>query len=186
MSGTVALTGGAGERLFQALGQPPSAELARSLPTRMEAADLEALAALADEMRTRAGWGVAFWQVDGRFHRRLVASSGNLLALTLVDLYWNVKASLYESGFPLQERASAAALAAAHVAVVTALRDGDGELAARRLSTHHEEAERRFHGWVASHAGDGGASAVGGEAYRAAVQMALLLPPGVSGVTGDG
>jgi DNA-binding FadR family transcriptional regulator len=155
-----------------AVWRPIEAELARTFVARLDTSDLAALEALAGEIQRLAARGRPWWREDSRFHRRFVAATGNLLALTLVDLHWNIKAGLYEAGFPIQEPEDAPAVARAHLDVARALRDRDGERAARLLSAHHEEAERRFRSWLASHPeGDADEGA-----YRAALQAALLLP----------
>lgn len=155
-----------------AIWRPVEADLARALATRLDERDLAALGALAGQMQQHAARGRPYWREDGMFHRRLVAATGNLLALTLVDVYWNLKAELYEAGFPGHAPADAVPVANAHADVVAALTARDAPRAAALLTAHHQETERRFRHWMASHP-DGEAE---GGAYRAALQAALLLP----------
>ena len=127
-----------------AVWRPAEAELALQLPQRLNPEDLNTLSELADRMAWRASRGETFWVEDGEFHRRLVAASGNAIALALVDLYWGVKETLYASGFPLHAAADAPLVAQAHVEIVAALRRGVGAEVVRLLQAHYGEAERRF------------------------------------------
>ena len=134
-----------------AVWRPAEAALAIGLPTRLSTRDLSALEKLAARMKCRAARSQPFWSEDGEFHRRLVAASGNAIALALVDLYWGIKEALYSSGFPLHAAQDAEAVAEAHGQIVAALRAGDGHRVARLLHDHHAEAERRFASWLSAH-----------------------------------
>lgn len=153
-----------------AVWRPAEAELALSLSERLEARDIDALARLAQRMRRRAARGEPFSAEDADFHRRMIAATGNLFALALVDLYWNVKQRLYESGFPRHRATDAPAIAQAHVLLVEALRTGDGERVSRLLREHHEDTDRRFAAWIAEHGDDPVVDTAG------AVRAALLRP----------
>ena len=150
------------------------ADLALTLPKRLDAADLAALGELADRMAWRTSRGESFWAEDGEFHRRLVAVSGNMVALALVDLFWGVKEALYRSGVPWVSTADAAAIAAAHGAIVAALRRGNRPETSQLLRAHHDESERRFTAWQAAQTSSQAGSEA--QAVQAAVQAALLWP----------
>ncbi|MGH2353872.1 MAG: FadR/GntR family transcriptional regulator, partial [Chloroflexota bacterium] len=150
------------------------ADLVRGLAGRLAERDLVALDELADRMRWRASRGQSFPAEDGEFHRRIAAASGNLVALALVDLYWAIKAALYDGGLAHLDPKDAPSVAAAHGRLVDALRRGDGELAGHVLRAHHEESERRFTAWLAAH--DEGATDGVNSAVAATIQAALLWP----------
>lgn len=145
-------------------------ELAGALPER----DLAALAELADRMRWRAGRGEIFAAEDREFHRRLLACSGNLVALAIADLHLNVVVEMYQHGLPMPDEEELHRVAAAHGEVVGALRRGDGAAAARIMDEHYDLSERRITAWLARQADDPATADAG--SVRAAVQAALLWP----------
>ncbi|MBI3974267.1 MAG: FadR family transcriptional regulator [Chloroflexi bacterium] len=149
------------------------ADIVAGLAGRLGERDLTTLGELADRMRWRAGRGERFAAEDGEFHRRLVAASGNLVALALIDLYWNVMEALYARGLPGPAPADAPGVAEAHVRLVAALRQGDGAAAARTLRASHDESQNRFSSWMES---EGDPAATRQRAIQAAVQAALLWP----------
>ena len=151
------------------------ASLAGKLPER----DLRVLEDLADRMRWRAGRGEIFPREDGEFHRRLLAHTGNLVALAMGDLYMSLIEEMYERGLPKPDGEELPQAADAHGEIVAALRRGDGEAATRVMRAHHDLSEQRIRSWVASQEAD--PASEGAAAVRAAVQAALLWPgPGVS------
>jgi DNA-binding FadR family transcriptional regulator len=153
-------------------------ELVRGLAGRADPRDLDALDDVVARMRQREARGELFGAEDREFHLRLTATSGNQLALALVDLFWGLMEALYERGFPPPTSAEGD-VAGAHAAIVEALRQGDGATAAEVLRTRHETSQARFARWQAEHAGsldadgspDGPAIAV-----HQAMQAALLWP----------
>jgi DNA-binding FadR family transcriptional regulator len=157
------------------------ADIAGALAGRLGEDDLAALEELVDRMRWRAGRGQLFAAEDGEFHRRLVAASGNLVTLTLVDLYWRLIEALYERGLPRVSPGDAPAVAAAHAQVVEALRCGDSERASRTLRDSHDESQRRFERWLTAASGATGATAPGEpQATRGA---SVYRAPGAPGTT---
>jgi len=151
-------------------------EVAVAAAERMTEADLAALDALVEQMRLRVARGEAkIGAEDAAFHRRIVAASGNLIALALVELFWNVMQTLYARGFPRAAASDLPAVIDTHAEIVAALRRGDGPEASRLLrGPHHTEIERRFAAWPAAHAAGSTPDGVGD--VRAAVQAALLWP----------
>ena len=101
------------------------------------------LEALVDRMRWRASRGEPFPAEDAEFHRRLVAGSGNLVALALIDLYFGVIEVLYQHGFPGPAVTDLPAVAEGHAEIVAALRRGDGHAASHALRTAHNDESRR-------------------------------------------
>ena len=164
------------------------ADIAADLAGKLSEDDLGALEELVDRMRWRAARGQLFAAEDGEFHRRLVAASGNLVTLTLVDLYWRLIEALYERGMPRVSPTEAPAVAEAHAQVVEALRRGDADAASRTLRASHDESQGRFRRWLtAASATDAGAEAgkdtsrataehPRSDVIQAAVRAALLVP----------
>ena len=101
-------------------------DLVASLAGRLSERDLAVLEDLAQRMEWRAGRGEVFPTEDGEFHRRLLAHSGNLVALALVDLYMGVVQEMYEHGLPRPDGEELPRSAEAHGEIVAALRRGDG------------------------------------------------------------
>jgi DNA-binding FadR family transcriptional regulator len=133
--------------------------------------------------------GTNFPTEDRAFHRLVVIASGNQVALSLVDLFWDVMDAVYRSGFPGPSAFDAPAVVEAHAEIVAALRRRDGSAAQGALRRHLEEAERRFTTWQQIH--DIGSD----ERVTRSVQAALLglahgatAMPSTSAVpaTGDG
>lgn len=154
-------------------------ELVAHLAGRLPAADLAALDDLADRMRWRASRGETFGAEDGEFHRRLLACTGNLVALALADLYLTVVAEMYQRGLPRPVGDELTRAAAAHGEIAGALRRGDGAGAAAVMRAHHDLSERRISAWAARSQDSPGGPADG--ALRGAIQAALLWPgPGES------
>src|SRR5262249_6222897 len=108
---------------------------------------------------------------DGEFHRRLIAASGNLVALALVDLFWGVKETLYSGGFP-RPKGPSLVVAESHRLILEALRAGDGQEAGRRVAEHHSYAKRYFTESLQAESNETG-SAVNSP-FEALVQLALL------------
>jgi DNA-binding FadR family transcriptional regulator len=133
--------------------------------------DLAALADLVDRMRWRASRGELFVIEDGEFHRRLLASSGNLIALTLVDLHLGVIEEAYSRGLPGPEDPQR--VAAAHAEILDALRAGDGPRAAAAMRAHHDSSQERVQAWAAAQAD---LLAPATNPLNAAVHAALLWP----------
>jgi DNA-binding FadR family transcriptional regulator len=148
------------------------ADVAAELAGHLSGRDLAALEDLVARMRWRAARGEQFAAEDGEFHRRILACSGNLVALTLVDLYLDVVDEMYRHGLPTPAPADRPAIAAAHGLILDALRTGDGAAAARETRDHHGQAEQRILRWMEGRGERGG----GGAAAREAVQAALLWP----------
>jgi GntR family transcriptional regulator, transcriptional repressor for pyruvate dehydrogenase complex len=160
-----------------AVRRSAEADLVGSLAGTLGERDLAALDELADRMRWRASRRQAFPAEDGEFHRRLLACSGNMVALALVDLYFKVVEEMYQRGLPKPAEDELMCAADAHVAIAAALRHGNGAAAAHQMRAHHDYAESRIGEWIAAHE-----STSSGGAARAALQAALLWPgPGASG-----
>ncbi|HVG98204.1 MAG TPA: FCD domain-containing protein [Chloroflexota bacterium] len=157
-----------------AVRRAAESRLVGTLVGTLAEADLAVLEELADRMRWRAGRGEVFAAEDAEFHRRLLACTGNLVALALADLYLNVVREMYQRGLPRPEGEELPAAAAAHGDIVAALRRGDGAEAARVMDAHHDLSEKRIRAWMERQAG--GADAAGAGAVRDAVQAALLWP----------
>jgi DNA-binding FadR family transcriptional regulator len=149
-------------------------DLVASLAGRLSARDLAVLEDLAQRMEWRASRGDVFPAEDGEFHRRLLAHSGNLVALALVDLYMGVVQEMYEHGLPRPDGEELPRTAAAHGEIVAALRRGAGAAAARIMRAHHDLSENRISAWAAQHEDD--PTSADATALRAAVQAALLWP----------
>jgi DNA-binding FadR family transcriptional regulator len=146
-------------------------EIADTLTER----DLDTLDELADRMRWRASRGEPYPAEDAEFHRRLVAASGNLVALALIDLYFGVITVLYQHGFPGPSAAALPVVAQGHAEIVAALRRGDSKAAAHALRTsHNDEARQRLTAWRDAHPAP--ADANGLHPIQAAIQSALLWP----------
>ena len=143
------------------------------LAGRFDATDLAVIQDLADRMSWRAERGQSFSTEDAEFHRRLLAAGGNRLALALVDLHWRVIRALHDQGLPGPSVEDAPAVAAAHQRIVCALRDGDSEAVRRELHHSHDEAEQRYHTWLAGKSQDAEERR---RVIRAAIQSALLWP----------
>jgi len=119
------------------------ADVVPGLAGKLSAKDFDVLQELADRMAWRASRREPFYREDGEFHRRLIAASGNLVALALVDLFWGVKETLYDSGFP-GPRGPSQVVADSHREILQALRAGDGPEAGRRVAQHHSHAKRYY------------------------------------------
>ena len=91
-----------------AVRRAAESRLVGTLVGTLAEADLAALEELADRMRWRAGRGEVFAAEDAEFHRRLLACTGNLVALALADLYLNVVREMYQRGLPRPEGEGAA------------------------------------------------------------------------------
>ena len=164
-----------------AIRRSAEADIVAALAGRLTPPDLAALDELVDRMRWRAARGQSYAAEDGEFHRRIAAASGNSYALVLVDIHWAVKAAMYERGLATPAASDQPTFAEAHASIVEALRSGDGAEAARRLRAHHDESERRFTAWLASHSPGDAPDSAG--ATDSALLRALLWPgPG----RGDG
>ncbi|HEY8744928.1 MAG TPA: FCD domain-containing protein, partial [Chloroflexota bacterium] len=99
-------------------------DLIAGVAGRLSTDDLTALEELVDRMRWRAARGEVFSAEDSEFHRRLIAASGNLVALALVDLYFKLMDALYQQGLPYPQSPALSTVAEAHGAILTALRLG--------------------------------------------------------------
>src|SRR5688500_6949190 len=155
-----------------AVRRATEAELVGALAGKLSARDLAVLDDLASRMNWRASRCEVFAQEDGEFHRRLLAHSGNLVALALVDLYMGLVQEMYEHGLPKPDEEEMPRAAAAHGEVVAALRCGDAEAARRVMRAHHDLSETRIRAWVESHEADAGSA--GAADLRAALSAALL------------
>jgi DNA-binding FadR family transcriptional regulator len=149
-------------------------DLVASLAGKLAERDLGVLEELADRMRWRASRGEIFPREDGEFHRRLLAHTGNLVALALGDIYMTLIEELYERGLPKPDSEELPKAAEAHGEIVAALRRGDGEAATRVMRAHHDLSEQRIRAWVSTH--ENYPASEGAAAVRAAVQAALLWP----------
>ena len=147
-------------------------ELVGSLAGRLSEPDLAVLEDLAARMNWRASRGEVFAQEDGEFHRRLLAHSGNMVALALVDMYMGLVQTMYEHGLPKPDAEEMPRAAAAHGEIVDALRRGDGEAARRVMRAHHDLSETRISAWVLAQ--EDGVGAPGATDLRAALSAALL------------
>jgi DNA-binding FadR family transcriptional regulator len=151
-------------------------DLVCGLAGQLSPQDLTILEDLVDRMRWRAGRGEMFAREDGEFHRRLVAASGNLVALALLDLYWGVMEALYERGFPGAPADQLARIADNHGRIVAALRRNDAAEAGAVTRSHHDEAEQRCRAWLAEHQPGNEVGEDGKPPLESAVMAALLWP----------
>jgi DNA-binding FadR family transcriptional regulator len=119
------------------------ADVVPGLAGKLSSKDFDVLGELADRMKWRAARREPFYREDGEFHRRLIAASGNLVALALVDLFWGAKETLYDSGFP-PPKGRSQVVADSHWQILRALRAGDGPEAGRRVAEHHSHAKRYY------------------------------------------
>jgi DNA-binding FadR family transcriptional regulator len=145
--------------------------LVQTVVGKLTERDFEILGDLADRMCWRASRGEPYYYEDGEFHRRLTAVSGNLVALALVDLFWGVKETLYNSGFP-RPSGNAMPVAESHRQILEALRAGDGDQAARRMREHHSYGQRYF--TQSLQAEDVDPDTAENSPFEALVQLALL------------
>lgn len=150
------------------------ADLIVRVADTLTAPDHAMLAELADRMRWRAARGERFPAEDAEFHRRLVAASGNQVALALVDLYFGVIEVLYQHNFPGPDPDDLAVVADGHAEIVVALARGDGRAASDALRASHDESQRRFTAWHTAHPTPLTASGI--HPVQAAIQAALLWP----------
>ncbi len=151
------------------------ADIVERIGDTLTAADFAALDEIVDRMRWRAARAEAFPAEDAAFHRRLIAASGNLVALALIDLYFSVIEVLYQRGFPGPAAEALPIVAAGHAEIVAALRRGDGRAASHALRTYHnDESVRRFTRWRDEHPAPADANGI--HPVQAAIQAALLWP----------
>ena len=146
-------------------------DIVPTLVDKLSERDFEILGDLADRMAWRASRNEPFFYEDGEFHRRLIAASGNLVALALVDLFWGVKETLYSSGFQ-GPRGASTVVAESHRLILDALQAGDGHEAGRRVAEHHSYAKRYFTESLAAEGADAGT--VAHSPFEALVQLTLL------------
>lgn len=147
------------------------ADIVPTLVDKLNPRDFEVLGELADRMIWRESRREPFFYEDGEFHRRLIAASGNLVALALVDLFWGVKETLYSSGFR-GPRGTSKVVAESHRQILDALQAGDGAEAGRRVAEHHSHAKRYFTESLKAEGADAGT--IANSPFEALVQLALL------------
>ena len=136
-------------------------------------ADLAEMDAIVGRMRDEISNGIStLAREDSVFHRKLVAASGNQVALALIDLFWGVMHAVYRSGFPGPDATEALSVVESHGEIVAALRRRDGDATRRALVAHQREAERRFATW--QEANDEPQEAGSQNSVQVAVQEALL------------
>jgi DNA-binding FadR family transcriptional regulator len=150
--------------------QSIEADSAAVLAGRISPRELAALDDLVVRMRERAQRGERHVEEDGAFHRHLAAVSGNLVAVALVDLHWELKRILSERGIAPAHASNEWADADAHAAIVDALRRGDAPAARNLVHRHHAFGERRYRDWLNAYH----TVRVGGEAVEDAIVAALL------------
>jgi DNA-binding FadR family transcriptional regulator len=149
-------------------------DLVDQLAERLDGRDLAALAETVDRMRWRASRGQTFAAEDSEFHRRLLACSGNQVALALVDLYLSLVEEMYQRGMAQPALDDLAGIAEAHAAILDALRVGDGATASQLMREHHASGQARISAWLSAQPRE----ETPGETteYQAAVHAALLWP----------
>jgi DNA-binding FadR family transcriptional regulator len=157
-----------------AVRRAAEADLVAEVAGRLTSEDLAALADLVDCMRWRASRGQVFHAEDGEFHRRLLACTGNQVALALVDVYLGLVEEMYQRGLARPTAADLHPIAEAHAGIVAALRAGDGALASRLMREHHASGQARLSAWLATQATRPSERETIG--YQAAVSAALLWP----------
>jgi DNA-binding FadR family transcriptional regulator len=157
-----------------AVRRAAEADLVASLAGRLGPSDLAALDELADRMRWRASRQEIFHAEDGEFHRRVLACTGNQVALALADLYLGLVEEMYQRGLARPAAEDLASIAEAHAAIVAALRAGDGAEASRRTREHHSSAQTRITAWLAAQEAQPDQGDAHG--YQAALYAALLWP----------
>jgi len=120
------------------------AEMARVAAARLTEIELAELAENIERMRAALGDYSEFRRLDQQFHGQVMQASGNEIGRTIVrsiHQYAGWTPSLNSPG----ARESLERTVAGHAAILTALRDRDGDLAAERIAEHIDSAwaERR-------------------------------------------
>lgn len=125
-----------------------SAAVARLAGTYSEA-EIASLYELTDEMERRAGAGEMFAGEDWRFHEILHRRSGNRLMLKMLESFWTVSERVRrETPSPESLRTTARH----HRELVDALAAGNGDAAARAMTTHFQGVLQ----WFGNRGADGG------------------------------
>lgn len=107
---------------------------------RTEAHDaLERCARLAERMTELEHRGEDFVEVDREFHLSLYQTLGNPLVENLIELFWELFTRLGDviPGAPDRDRGEA------HLRIVQALKDGDGDAAIVRMREHFDDVRAR-------------------------------------------
>ncbi|SBS72097.1 FadR/GntR family transcriptional regulator [uncultured Microbacterium sp.] len=118
----------------------PDLALAETIVGGAVGEDAAELSALVDEMVEKASRGESFLEADRAFHTRLVAVTGNRLAVQLVATFWDVHTAVIpELGIPVPEDIQHTA--EAHGIMLAALR---GDVAGYRLAVieHYRPLQR--------------------------------------------
>lgn len=111
---------------------------------------LATLDAIVGQMRRRAEQGESLVEEDRAFHMELFRPLGNTILLQLQDIFWSTlrkalgTVNIADSN-PLRT-------AAAHAAIVDALRTGDADTVRRALNSHYGDIKERLRLMKAAHA----------------------------------
>ncbi len=119
------------------------AELARIAARKRTEADIADLKALLAEQRAARADGESFLEIDGRFHRRIAAISGNPIFETLAYGIFTWMRAFHEE--QVRKRGLEALTLEEHKAILGAIANGDGDAAALAMRDHLERANALYH-----------------------------------------
>ncbi len=111
---------------------------------------LATLDAIVEQMRRRAERGESLVEEDRAFHLELFRPLGNTILLQLQDIFWSTLRKAL--GTVNIADSNPVRTAAAHAAIVDALRTGDAESVRRALTSHYGDIKERLRLMKAAHA----------------------------------
>ncbi|WP_281261484.1 transcriptional regulator NanR [Albidovulum aquaemixtae] len=119
------------------------AELARIAAAKRTDEDIADLTALLAKQKSARADGEAFLEIDGRFHRRIAAMSGNPIFETVAHgIFTWMRAFHVEQ---VRKRGLEALTLAEHRTILDAIAAGNGEAAARSMRDHLDRANALYH-----------------------------------------
>lgn len=121
-------------------------ECARLAASRATPLELRRIALAADgcENAARADDFVAFRGLDTEFHCAVAAASHNSFFRSLLEMVTQLRAQVIDLALHGARSGSLADAAADHRAVIDAILDGEGELAAQRIARHVDDALSQY------------------------------------------
>lgn len=119
------------------------AELARIAARRRSAEDIADLGDLLAAQDAARADGESFLEIDGRFHRRIAAISGNPIFETLAHGIFSWMRAFHEE--QVRKRGLEALTLAEHRAILDAIAAGDGDAAAGAMRDHLDRANALYH-----------------------------------------